>query len=456
MFSGSALGKWVISALDGTSAYPPTLESALQMNAWFKGPIIQAEFSATDEEILIGSDDGQTTLFSFKENIAIARSRSEYPSRKIGFFSQGHFLLNSDGIVEIRSRANTNQIFQVNGPINTMSISSSGLIGVGLLSSRDSADADALALDPKAGKFIGKVRHAKALNSVDISPNGQWMLTGSEDNTARLLNLGTGVEQLLGVSFKNGSRPVRKAMFSHQGTSVAVVIHDSIYIQDLFNLNEALSPIKADKWFPTAGFSQNDREIYVSNGLNMAGIYDVKTRKLMAKTATSDPTWAASLSEDGTRFASLSSDGNLRIDHVTRNSVGEIVELENEKTIFLGNSGELMNFSPDSKFLAFSLWGGSSYILDLVRNRLVQMPCSRRGKSSYPAFSADSKLVAFGHNSNAFVYQLPDLKPLHVTRHGGFVSSVGFIGEAFYSSSWDGTIKEVKLKGGLHATCEEA
>jgi hypothetical protein len=103
--------------------------------------------------------------------------------------------------------------------------------------------------------------------------------------------------------------------------------------------------------------------------------------------------------------------------------------------------------------LAF--WNGEAVMLDLELKRRIQLPCSRLGHSSAPVFSADSQYLAIGNNEKVYAYQLPEVRPSHVVRHGDNVTTVGFYGNRIYSGSWDGTLKESINESGGYASCED-
>jgi len=460
LFMGTALGKWIVTDLDGSNPFPKSNEAGLKMNAYFKGHVVQAEFGQDDQILWVRSDDGQSALFSFTEEIAKARYSSVVPPRASGLFQDGYYVIQDERSIELRKLPKITMVLPVGAQVNSMHINSRGLIGLGLLPTTPDGRwdaAEALAIDPSQRSILARIQHKQAVNSAEISDDGQWLLSASEDNTARLLNLTDGTEQILGVSFKNGSRPIRKAMFSHQGQSIAVVIHDKIFIQNLFKLTEEAVSIAELDWFPTAGFSADDQEVFGSNASKIAGIYDVKTGQRLVATQAGDMTWNALMSQNGRPFASVSTDGYLRVEEILRNSSGRIIKLSSlpNRNFFLGNSGPQLAFSPNSRYIALAFWNGEAMVLDLEQDRRIQLPCSRLGYSSAPVFSADSQYLAIGNNEKAYAYHLPEVRPVHVVRHGDNVTTVGFHGKRIYTGSWDGTLKESIYESEGYASCED-
>jgi WD40 repeat protein len=345
--------------------------------------------------------------------------------------------------------------FEVGLPVNTIALSKHGLMAVSTLSPKNTAssqEAKALIFDLKSSDVIHSVVHDRAINSAEISPDGQWLLTASEDSKARISRIHAEDTLDLSVLFDDPMRPVRKAFYSHSGSRVGIVVHERIYLVDALT-GETLRTFQANDWYPSAEFSKDDRYVVAAGSDKTAKIYHSETGQVLAVSKAAGWVWNAKLSPDGRYLAGLSWDNKLRISETVRSEEGEIEGLRDFMELDLAIAGEHLEFSPDSRYLSFSLWGGDSFFLDMSSRNLRKLPCVQKGFSSAPVFSDNSQLMAVGHNSMAYLYKVPELKPVQTIAHAARVTSLGFLNDQFFSGSWDGKVKSTPINLTNKASC---
>jgi WD40 repeat protein len=132
------------------------------------------------------------------------------------------------------------------------------------------------------------------------------------------------------------------------------------------------------------------------------------------------------------------------------------VDLVDYLKLDLQTSGENLDFSSDARFLAFSLWDGSTYLINLSSKHVMLLTCLKGDFASPPIFSKSGELVAVGQDNSAIVYRTSDGKPIQLIRHGDRVTSIGIGGDSVITGGWDGKIKINRLSLNKKANCSFA
>lgn len=453
---GGGLGEWTLYQMENRSFFPNDQVFALRNRLYFNAPVVDMMYSPDGRFIMMGSDDGQTMILSTSSwQVVDRRLLDGIMLRGFVTSKMSYYLASQKEDLHFYRLPSPTQEFKAGLPVNSLTVSQQGLMTVSTLSSQNSelaTEAKALVFDLKDGSLIRTVIHGRTINSAEISPDGQGLLTASEDGKAKISDIHADYALDLSVLFDDTPRPVRKAFYSHSGNRAGVVIHDQIFVVDA-KTGTALQTLKADDWYPSAEFSKDDSYIVTAGSDQTARIYKAETGKLLAVSQSAGWVWNAKLSPDGHYLASLSWDNKLRIKETVRSGEDEIQGLRDFIELDLSIAGEYLSFSPDSKYLVFSLWGGDSFFLDLSSRTLRKLPCVQKGFSSTPAFSGDSQLMAVGHNSTAYLYKIPELKPIQTIAHADRVTSLGFLDDRFFSGSWDGSVKSTKIDLTPKATC---
>jgi WD40 repeat protein len=298
---------------------------------------------------------------------------------------------------------------------------------------------DGHTLTGHSGWFFGGVR------SVAVSPKGQTLASGGDDNTIKLWNLNTGQEAL---TLSGHSAAVRAVTFSPDGQTLASGSDDkTIKLWDL-RTGQAI--------FTLSGHSQAVTAVAISpDGQTLASGSDDQTIKmwdleagtrLNLKTAGeictlvghSNYIQSVAFSPDGLTLATGSCDNTIKLWNL---------KTAQETLTLSGHSGDVraVTFSPDGSVLASA---SDDQTIKLWNLRTKQLPCTLSGHSSKVysiAISPDG--LALASASDDQTIKLWDLKTEKVVRtfsgHSSGVSSVAFSadGQIIASGSWDKTIK---------------
>jgi WD40 repeat protein len=163
-------------------------------------------------------------------------------------------------------------IFQHDGEVNSAVFSPNGQQ---ILTGSD--DKTAKLWDSRTGNLLQTFKHDQVINTAFFSPNGQQVLTPSFDNTAKLWDSQTG--NLL-QTFKHDDR-VENAVFSPNGQQILTGSDDKtakLWDNQTGNL---LQTFKHDYRVNNAAFSPNGQQILTASGDNTAKLWDNQTGNLL-------------------------------------------------------------------------------------------------------------------------------------------------------------------------------
>lgn len=221
-------------------------------------------------------------------------------------------------------------------------VASADLSPNGELMVTGSWDRSAKIWDVATGKAIRKLDgvHQGFINSVEFSPDGKHILTASDDSTARLWDVATGktVEPL----FQGHTGRIFKAQFSSDGSKVLTTSGDkSARIWDARS-GQSLVTLEGHRWGVLCGqFSADANKVITGSADDQAIVWDARSGEVLLKLAghTSSVTGVA-FSPDGKRALTGSRDSLCKLwDAVTGK---EILTLEDQSAEITS-----VSFSPD-------------------------------------------------------------------------------------------------------------
>ncbi|MFD1542410.1 WD40 repeat domain-containing protein [Nonomuraea guangzhouensis] len=182
--------------------------------------------------------------------------------------------------------------------------------------------------DLATGKSAELMGHAKPVNSLDFTRDGTYLATGSEDGTARVWNVATGVSV---TTLKSDAESVMSVAFNPDGTRLA-----------------------------TGSFDGTVR------------IWDVATGLVVTELkGQSQYLSAVAFNANGTRLATGSSDGTARVWEL---GTGKYVEFRIHS---LGNLAILVAFSKDGTHLVAAANKGRTWDTPFAATDLMRELCSR-------------------------------------------------------------------------------
>lgn len=269
--------------------------------------------------------------------------------------------------------------------------------------------------------------HNGEVRSVAISPDGQYILSGSNDGTVRIWNAIT----------KNGPQPNSFVLkFSKLGRKVSRTMANSearSATSEVFDKAVRSVDFSPDGKYAAAGFFDGTIRVWDMNNRTaepkvLLGHTDIVTEILFMP--------------DNKTIASSSSDGSVRLWDITKNNA-------ERAPMTLSMSVKLTSIanSSDGKLLAFGCEDGTVKIIKL--EKLGELPSIiRTGEKSVEAvcFSHDGNTLATGGRSGKLQLwnvSKPDSKPIELLGHISAITQVKFSpdGSTLATSSLDKSIR---------------
>jgi WD40 repeat protein len=310
-----------------------------------------------------------------------------------------------------------------------------------------SEDNTAKVWDIGAGKNILTLNgHTASVESIAFSPDGKRLATASEDSTAVIWDLATGrpVMQL-----KGHENSVSCIAFSPDGKSIATGSHDRFLIIWDAQTGKPVSKIEAhDNAVLSVAFSPDGTKLATGSYDEKAKVWDVATgTAIEVFEGHHNVVYCVAFSPDNNFLATGSGDKTAKVWNLKTR----------EAQTFDGHNGFISSvaFSPDGKYLATGSYDNTAKLWDLASGDLR---LNMKGHSNYVssvAFSPDGKELATGSVDNtAKVWSLrSDQEALTLTGHDGAVRCVAFSpdGKKLASAADDGTEKVWNLETGKPA-----
>jgi WD40 repeat protein len=207
--------------------------------------------------------------------------------------------------------------------------------------------------------------HYESVNDVDVSPDGKHLVTGSNDRTARIWDLVSGMPLL---TLKGHSDGLVDVNYSPDGSLVATAAYDG-------------KAMVFDAATGEAKFTLNGHEGTV---------------------------WEATFSPDGRRLATYGDDKTVRVWDLSN---GTQIAVMDGSTDILGH----IEWSPDNATLAIASFDGYLYLWDPVTNRILQTIGGDFTKGiEWAAWSPDGSQIVFGDGTgSAEIYNTADGSFVH-------------------------------------------
>ncbi|KAI0038905.1 WD40 repeat-like protein [Auriscalpium vulgare] len=231
------------------------------------------------------------------------------------------------------------------------------------------------------------------VRSVGFSPDGAWVVSGSYDRGIRIWDPHTG--QSVAGPFKGHSSFVMSVAFSPDSMHVVSGSKDkTLRIWNIVSGDTVAGPFRGHTgWVQSVMFSPDGTHVVSGSDDNTVRIWDAKTGKTVAGPLTghTDWVWSVAFSPNGTRIVSGSGDRTICIWDA---QTGEMVAGP-----FIGHTSWVWSvaFSPDGKRVVSGSADRTIRIWDAQTGETVVGPL--RGHTSEVAsvaYSPDGKLIASG------------------------------------------------------------
>ena len=229
------------------------------------------------------------------------------------------------------------------------------------------------ASDDKTAKIWNVAAHADAVFAVAFSPDGKLLATGSGDTTIKIWE--TGSRRLVTTLFGHKKR-VQRLAFSPDGNFLASASFDkTARIWDLSTGKEATLPLQYrdgkhqyDKVYNVA-YSADGKWLATASANHNAVVWNAATGSLLFAGRHDGQVYAVAFSPDGRRLASAGEDGL------------KIWEIPSGTLIASAQSGRHdrrrlldVNFSPDGERLVMATGKPAILLMDMATLQMTTLP----------------------------------------------------------------------------------
>ncbi|MCI0552262.1 MAG: TIR domain-containing protein [Anaerolineae bacterium] len=266
--------------------------------------------------------------------------------------------------------------------------------------------------------------HSDSVESVALSPDGKFVLTGSDDGTASLWDVATGKEL---IQFVGHTNQVKSVAFSSDGKYVLTAGDDeTARIWDTATGKEVLQFVHTDN-VKGAVFSPDGKYVLTGSSDSITRLWDAATgQEVRQFVGHEDNVNSVAFSSDGKYALTGSDDQTARLwDAETGQEVNQ----------FIGHTREVlsMSFSPDGKFV---LTGSDTIarMFDAVTGDEVLQFIGHADRVRAVAFSSDGKYVLTGSSdTTARLWDVATGQEVRkFTGHTDSIRSVAFSSDGRY------------------------
>ncbi len=287
--------------------------------------------------------------------------------------------------------------------------------------------------------------HRAPIRSVAFSPDGQRIITGSEDLTAKVWDAGSGKELF---SFNGDSYEVRSVAFSPDGQRIVTGGRDNTKVRDASSGKEVLI-LKGDSggiW--SVAFSPDGQRIVTGSWDQAAKVWDaISGRELLTLKGHSGPIWSVAFSPDSQRIVTGSNDATAKVWDATS---GQTLVTLIGHTDSISSAG----FSRDGQWIVTG--SGKPVINDIGMDHTAKVWDAASGKVhltlsghggqiNSATFSPDGQWIITGSDDQtARVWNAADGKEWFTLKgHSDAINSVAYSrdGQLIVTGSSDGTAK---------------
>jgi WD40 repeat protein len=308
--------------------------------------------------------------------------------------------------------------------------------------------------------LTGSMRHAASVNSAQFSPDGQLVVTASEDKTARLWNAANG--KPLGEPMKHEGI-VFSAQFSPDGQLVVTASEDkTARLWNAANGKPLGEPMKHEGIVSSAQFSPDGQLVVTASLDKTARLWNAASGKPLGDPMKHEGiVSSAQFSPDGQRVVTASEDKTARLWDATSGKPlgdpmkhegivssaqfspdGQRVVTASEKTAWLWDAtsrkpmGQFMKhegivtsaqFSPDGQRVVTGSEDNTARLWDATSGKPLCEPMKHAERVSLAQFSPDGQRVVTASEKTARLWDAANGNPIGESmQHEGIVTSAQF------------------------------
>ena len=277
------------------------------------------------------------------------------------------------------------------------------------------------------------LQHVNLVNSAQFSPDGKYIVTAFDDNTARVWDAKTGEPVTEPLKHEDS---VNSAQFSPDGKYIVTASYDyTARVWDAKTGEPVTESLRHEGPVYSAQFSPDGKYIVTASSDNTARVWDAKTGEPVTEPLKhEDYVKSAQFRPDGKYIVTASWDNTARVWNArTGEPVTEPLMHENWV-----NSAQ---FSPDGKYIVTASWDSTARVWNARTGELVTEPLKHENSVNSAQFSPDGKyIVTASYDYTARVWDAKTGEPVTESlRHEGPVYSAQFSpnGKYIVTASWE-------------------
>jgi WD40 repeat protein/ABC-type oligopeptide transport system substrate-binding subunit len=274
-----------------------------------------------------------------------------------------------------------------------------------LRQSLEQAQLTSLTLDPKAGRIY----------DAEYSPDGRYIVTANNDNTATIWDALTGKAI---TTLKGHTNSLREALYSPDGHLILTTSIDGttrIWEVQTGNALTTLQSHSGDLANSSLGgslgrgaaFSPDSHLVVTAGEDGIARVWEAQTGQLKLELKGHiGPVNDARFSPDGRYIVTASDDNTAKLWDVASGQ---------ELTTLLGHTGEIYqaNFSPDGRYVATASQDNTAMVFEVPTGRVVATLKGHQGYVFGAIFSWDNRTVlTYSTDDTAKLWEIPSGKEL--------------------------------------------
>jgi WD40 repeat protein len=311
-----------------------------------------------------------------------------------------------------------------------------------------SNDGTAKIFEVATKKELFEITHDSVVNSAEFSPDGKYIVTASDDGIAKVYEVATQTKifSILHDKYKF----VTSATFSPDSKFVVTVSDDkTAKIYDV-KTHKKLFSISHEKYVVSAIFSSDSKFVLTASGDGRSKVYEVATKTELLSIQHKDLVSSAVFSADSKYVVTASGDNTVKVYEVGQKKgfYSKIFGLKKALFTILHNDPvDSAVFSPDGKYVVSASTDKTAKIYD-VESQTEIFSIEHLDPVLGAVFSPDSKyVVTASADGTANVYEVASHKKIFSIEHRGHVLVATFSPDSRYvvTASYDKTAKITQL-----------